>query len=113
MPTAGIDTSTVPPNTRNRQQFTAGLTLTLGNPKAMAFYLALLPAIVQLEHLSLAGFAEVALLIMIILPSVLMVYAFFAYAARRIFRSPRAARRLNRLSGTAMAGAALAIAARN
>lgn len=93
--------------------FLSGLTLTLGNPKSIAFFLALLPAIVDLEDITMSGFAEVALLIAVILPSVLMVYAVFAHAARSFFRSPRALRNLNRVSASAIAGAALAIAARD
>ena len=95
------------------QLFISGLSLTLGNPKAIAFFMALLPAIVDLAQLSVAGFAEVALLIAIILPTVLLGYALFAHAARGVFRSPRAMKTLNRVSGTAMAGAAAAIAVRN
>ena len=95
------------------QLFIGGLSLTLGNPKAIAFFMALLPAIVDLGQLSVAGFAEVALLIAIILPAVLMGYAFFAHAARGVFRSPRALKTLNRVSGTAIAGAAAVIAVRN
>lgn len=96
----------------NAQFFLSGLTLTLGNPKAIAFFLALLPAIVDLQAITLVGFAQVALLILVILPSVLMIYAVFAHAARGFFRSPRSLRLLNRVSGTAIAGAAIAIAAR-
>lgn len=93
--------------------FTGGLTLTLGNPKAIAFFVALLPSIIDLERMTVAGFAEVALLIAVILPSVLMAYALFAHAARGFFRSAAAVKRLNRVSGTAIAGAAAAIAVRN
>ena len=94
------------------QLFTSGLSLTLGNPKAIAFFVALLPSIIDLDRMTLAGFAEVALLIAIILPAVLMAYAVFAHAARGFFRSTRAMRNLNRVSGTAIAGAAAAIATR-
>jgi len=95
------------------QLFVSGLTLTLSNPKAIAFFLALLPAILDLQTLNLAGFLTVAALIALILPSVLMAYAVFAHAARGFFRSPRALRNLNRVSGAAIAGAAVAIAARS
>jgi threonine/homoserine/homoserine lactone efflux protein len=94
------------------QTFLSGLTLTLGNPKAIAFFMALLPAIIDLGHLTFAGFAEVATLIAVILPAVLMGYALFAHAARGLFRSRQALRTLNRVSGTALAGAATAIALR-
>jgi threonine/homoserine/homoserine lactone efflux protein len=87
--------------------------LTLGNPKTIGFFLALLPVIVDLETMSIASFAEVALLIVLILPAVLMIYAFFAHVSRRFFKSPRAVRRLNRISGAAIAGAAATIAIRS
>ena len=93
--------------------YVSGLTLTLGNPKAIAFFVALLPSILDISHMTAAGFAEVAALIVVILPAVLMLYALFAHAARGFFRSPRAMRGLNRVAGAAIAGAAAAIALRN
>ena len=112
-PVSVLDTDAVSTNVSGAQLFVSGLTLTLGNPKAIGFFLALLPAIVDLETLDFTGLAEVALLITIILPSVLMAYAMFAHLARGFFQSPRAMRNLNRVPGTAIAGAAVAIAARN
>lgn len=93
--------------------YAGGLTLTLGNPKAIAFFVALLPSILDLEHMTPAGFAEVAALIAIILPAVLMLYALFAHAARGFFRSAPALKALNRVAGAAIAGAAVTIALRN
>lgn len=92
--------------------FLSGLTLTLGNPKAITFFVALLPAIIDLQHATLWGLAEVGLMILIILPVVLAGYALFAHAARGFFRSPASMRTLNRVSSTAIAGAAVAIATR-
>lgn len=92
--------------------FLAGLALTLSNPKVIVFFLALLPAVVQLDTLSLAGFAEVSALIVVILSVVLASYAIAAARARRLFTSPRAVRTLNRGTGVMMAGAAVAVAAR-
>lgn len=112
-PAEAIDATPAGSPVSHGQLFVSGLTLTLGNPKAIAFFLALLPAIVDLERMTIAGFAEVALLVAVILPGVLMAYALPAHAARGLFRSPRAMRNLNRVSGAAIAGAALAIAARN
>jgi threonine/homoserine/homoserine lactone efflux protein len=112
-PVDALQTSADRKDISHGQLFISGLSLTLGNPKAIAFFMALLPAIVDLAQLSVAGFAEVALLIAIILPTVLLGYALFAHAARGVFRSPRAMKTLNRVSGTAIAGAAAAIAVRN
>ena len=88
------------------------LMVTLSNPKAIVFYLAVLPAIVDLRALTVEGFALGLAIIFVILFALLGVYAAAAHAARGFFRSPKAMRNLNRVSGTAIAGAAVAIAAR-
>ena len=100
-----------PPEGRGRL-FAAGLALTLSNPKVIVFFLALLPTVVRLDTLSLAGFAEIAAMIVVILSAVLASYAAAAARARRLFTSPRAVRRLNRGTGVVMAGAAAAVATR-
>ena len=92
--------------------FFAGLTLQLGNPKAIVFFLALLPTVLDLSALSLGGFAEIALLSAAILSGVLAAYTLAAARARRLLTSPRAVRAVNRGSGAAMAGAAVAVASR-
>jgi threonine/homoserine/homoserine lactone efflux protein len=88
-----------------------GLAINLGNPKAVVFFLALLPTVVPLEKLSLLGIAELAIVIAIVVTAVFSVYAVAAARARRLFTSPGAVRMLNRGSSVALAGAA-AIAAR-
>ena len=90
----------------------AGLTLTLGNPKVIVFFLALLPSVVDLGALTVAGFIELAVLIATILAAVLTGYGLAAARARRLFTTPRAMRRLNRGSGVVMAGAAIVVATR-
>jgi threonine/homoserine/homoserine lactone efflux protein len=90
--------------------FLGTLALTLGNPKPMVFFLALLPTVVKLETLTVAGYFEIAATICVVLPLVLGAYAFAAVRARRLLQSPRAIKMVNRGSATAMAGAALTIA---
>ena len=92
--------------------FLAGLAITLGNPKVIVFFLALLPAVVDLGALTPAGFVEIALLSAAILTGVLSAYTAAAARARRLLTSPRAVRAVNRGSGAAMAGAAVAVASR-
>jgi threonine/homoserine/homoserine lactone efflux protein len=87
--------------------FSAAYALAIASPgpgvaTVVAQVLALLPAIVDLENLTVAGFGEVALVIVVTLPAVLSAYALFAHLARGMFRSERALRNLNRLSGTAL-----------
>jgi len=92
--------------------FLAGMAVTLGNPKIMMFYLALLPAIIDLASISLLGWAELTLTMALVLVAIDLAWVFAAAQARRLLRSERAVRVTNRLSATAMAGAAAAIATR-
>ncbi|WP_333825059.1 LysE family translocator [Pinisolibacter sp.] len=90
----------------------AGLTLTLGNPKTIVFYMALLPTVVDLAALTPLGFVEMAVIVFLDLLVVGAAYAAMAARARRFFRDPKARRLLDRTAGTMMAGAAVAVAAR-
>ena len=90
----------------------AGLTLTLGNPKVIIFFVALLPSVVNLDALTMLGFIELAVMIAVILALVLTGYGLAAARARRLFTTPHAMRRLNRGSGVVMAGAAIVVATR-
>jgi len=92
--------------------FLSSLSLTLGNPKAIVFYLALLPTVIDLQNLTVAAFLEVAGAIGVILSTVMTSYSIAALRARRLFKSHRAVRWLNRGTGTVMAGAALTVAVR-
>jgi threonine/homoserine/homoserine lactone efflux protein len=92
--------------------FLAGFAINLGNPKVIVFFLALLPAVLDLGALTPGGFAAVALLSATILSGVLAASTAAAARARRLLSSPRAVRTVNRCSGAAMAGAAVAVASR-
>jgi threonine/homoserine/homoserine lactone efflux protein len=92
--------------------FAAGMEVTLGNPKIMVFYLALLPAIIDLKAVTLVGWLELTATMLIVLATIDLAWAGVAAQARRVLRSPRAVRAANRASATVMAGAAAAIASR-
>jgi len=92
--------------------FVASLMLTLANPKAILFFLALLPTVIDLASLNVVRFLEISAAIAIVLPTVLGTYVFLAARARQLFTTPSAVRKLNRSSGVAMAGAAVVIATR-
>ena len=88
------------------------MTVTLGNPKIMVFYLALLPTIIDLGKVTILGWGELVATMVLVLMAVDLAWVFAAIQARRLLRSARAVRFLNRLSATMIAGAAAAIAAR-
>jgi threonine/homoserine/homoserine lactone efflux protein len=98
---------------RKAGPFLAGLLVTLGNPKVILFYLALLPTIVDLGGLTALGFAEMSLVVTMVLIGVVGGYAVLAARARLLFERPGARRILNRIAGVTMMGAAAAIAARS
>ena len=92
--------------------FIASLMLTLANPKAILFFLALLPTVIDLASMNTVRFLEISAAIAIVLPAVLFTYVFLAARARVLFTTPTSVRRLNRGSGLAMAGAAVVVATR-
>lgn len=93
--------------------FFAGMAVTLGNPKIMVFYLALLPTLVDLASVTVLGWAELVATMALVLVAVDLAWVGAAVQARKMLKSPRAVRIANRVSATAMAGAAAAIAARS
>lgn len=96
----------------NLSLFFAGLGMTVGNPKAMVFYLALLPTIVDLTKLTALAFAELCAIIVVVLAVVFGSYVTLAHRARHLMADTRAVTFLNRICGSAMAGAAVLVAAK-
>jgi len=92
--------------------FVAGLTVTLGNPKTMIFYLALVPTLVDLHALTIADYGALVLCTVIVLLIVLVPYLALAARARTLLKAPRALKLLNRTAASFMGGAAAAIALR-
>jgi threonine/homoserine/homoserine lactone efflux protein len=91
--------------------FGAGLAVTVGNPKIMVFYMALLPTIVDLDRVGAAAWIELTVVTLLVLMSVDFAWALLAVRARRLLTSRKAVKIANRTSATMMAGAAAVIAA--
>jgi threonine/homoserine/homoserine lactone efflux protein len=111
-PPGALDAALGPPRESALQLFLGGLALTLGNPKTMVFFLAVLPTVVDLAHLRLGGFLKIAAVIIVVLPAVLGSYTVFAARARARLARPQTARWLQRGTGAVMAAAAVAVATR-
>lgn len=92
--------------------FLSGIAVTLGNPKTMIFYIAITPTIVDLTTITAHEYALLATLTVVVLLVVLVPYLVLAAQARWFLRSPRALKALNRTAAGFLAGAAVAIAAR-
>ena len=69
--------------------FLGGLSVTLGNPKVMIFYTALLPNLIDLDRVSVASFGELCLATLSVLALVFSGYIILAARARHLFTSPR------------------------
>ncbi len=112
--TAPVEASNVeiPKGGSGKRLFFAGLAVTLGNPKIMMFYMALLPAIVDLRAVTVPGWLALVGTMAIVLFVVDLAWVLFASGARQLLRSPKTIRMANRTSAATMAGAAAAIAGR-
>ena len=111
-PARALEGSQTPRRERPLQLFLGSLALTLGNPKTMVFFLAVLPTVVELNRLRLGGFLAIALVIACVLPAVLGAYTVFAARARSRLSRPGTVRWVQRGTGAVMAGAAIAVATR-
>ncbi|SEH29556.1 Threonine/homoserine/homoserine lactone efflux protein [Methylobacterium sp. 275MFSha3.1] len=87
--------------------FVAGLTITLGNPKTIVFYLAILPTLVDLRGVTAADCVSLVVITAAILFAVMTPYAALAARARESLRRPAFRARLNRGAAAIMAGAAV------
>ncbi|WP_373353985.1 LysE family translocator [Pseudoroseicyclus sp. CXY001] len=92
--------------------FLTGLAINLGNPKAVAFYLAVLPSVVDLGGLTGAGLAELAVTTALVASSVLSGYAILAARARARLATPERLKLLSKLSSLVMAATAIRIVTR-
>jgi threonine/homoserine/homoserine lactone efflux protein len=78
----------------------------------MVFFLSIMPLVVDVKTLTALALFELAAVCGIVIFSTLALYALAANRARRLLRSTRAMRLVNRAAGGLMAGVAVAIATR-
>jgi threonine/homoserine/homoserine lactone efflux protein len=89
-----------------------GFLVTLGNPKAILFYSALLPTFLDLTRIRFADFLVLAVIVMVVSYVVYGGYIFLAERSRRLLSSRAASRLFNRLTGSVLIGAGVAVATR-
>lgn len=89
-----------------------GYIITLGNPKAMLFYLALLPVLLDLTSISVTDFAMIIPATYITLFVVLLPYALLASGARDWLKSSRVFKIMNRTAAALIGTAAIIIGLR-
>jgi threonine/homoserine/homoserine lactone efflux protein len=92
--------------------FAAALTLTLGNPKVIVFFLSIMPLAVDVRSLTPARFAVLAALSACVLGATLSAYALAAHRAQAWLRSSRRVNWARNTAAGVMAGVAVALVAR-
>jgi threonine/homoserine/homoserine lactone efflux protein len=93
-----------------RQSFFSQLSVTLGNPKAMAFFLAILPTVVDLKHLNGFGYGQLVLATAVFIPAIMLSYAAAAAQVRVLLTSKKARKGINRTAAVVMFGAGAGVA---
>lgn len=93
-----------------RRGFLAQLALTLGNPKAIAFFVALLPTVVDLNRLNAAGYLQLSAATFVLIPAITLTYAALASRVRGFLSSAAARRRINKSAAVIMVGAGVGVA---
>ena len=89
--------------------FVAGLAVILGNPKAILFYMGVLPGFFDLTALTWADIAVICFLSFIVPLLGNLCLAVFIDRARRLLTSPEALRRTNVISGILLIAVGLVI----
>jgi len=89
-----------------------GYVITMGNPKAMLFYLALLPVLLDLTAIGVAEFAMIIPATYLTLFVVLLPYAMLASGAREWLKSSQVYKIMNRTAAALIGTAAIVIGLR-
>ncbi len=92
--------------------FMTGLAVCLGNPKVMAFYLALVPTLLDLHKVTVTGWLQLVAVTLACLTITFGGYITLAARARLLFTRPDTLRNMNRSASVAIAGTAVWMAAR-
>jgi threonine/homoserine/homoserine lactone efflux protein len=89
-----------------------GLLITLGDQKAILFYLGILPAFLDLTAVSVLDAGLIVAIAAVAVAGPKLVYAYLAARAGRTFQSARLSRALNIVAGGVMIGVGVLLVAR-
>jgi threonine/homoserine/homoserine lactone efflux protein len=89
-----------------------GLLVTMGNPKPILFYSALLPTFLDMTRIHLGDFLVLAAIVVVISYVVYGGYILLAERSRRLLSSRSAAKLFKRTTGTLLIGSGVAVAVR-
>lgn len=106
--TAPVDLAPTAPDAY--RGFLAQMALMIGNPKTIAFWVAVVPTFIDARGLSAAGFLQLAAACFTVTPLMMLLYAGLAARIRGFVSSVRARRRINKGAAVVMAGAGVGVA---
>jgi threonine/homoserine/homoserine lactone efflux protein len=86
-----------------------GFTMTMGNPKPMIFYLAMVPNVIDLTAITFLSWFFLSFITIIILFLALTPYVLLTTRAKKLLSTPRALKTVNRIAGTIIAAAGIFI----
>lgn len=92
--------------------FLSGLLVTLGNPKTMLFYVALVPTLIDLHVIGIKEYVVLVCASFAVLMAVVIPYILLASRARLLLKKPRALMSLNRIAAGIIGTTAAYIATR-
>lgn len=93
--------------------FLAGLFITLGNPKAILFYIGFFPAFIDVATVNTQDVINIMIVATLAFGSVNLGYVYMALRAKRLFTKPSALNVLNKTAGGVMLSTGLVLATRS
>ena len=108
-----VEEGELPVKGEGLKAFLSGLSISMGNLKNMLFYLTLMPSLIDMQGVTAMGWAQLTVTLLVTLIAVDLSWVFLAAKARGLLQNSRLVRRINQVSGAAMAMAAAAIATRS
>lgn len=86
-----------------------GFMVTMGNPKTIVFYMALLPNVIDLTDVTMTGFGILCVITMVVLYIALVPYVLLTTRAKNLLSNSGAIQRLNRTASVIIGGAGVFI----
>jgi threonine/homoserine/homoserine lactone efflux protein len=93
--------------------FQCGLFITLGEPKAIFFYISFLPAFLDLSRISIIDTLIIMISATIVVSGASLTYAYMVDKARLLLKSDRAKKGINIIAGSVMMGTGIFLMAKS